>query len=150
MEDCAGEVEILHSLSKANIEQHSPVALLLKSCFCIQQYRKHVQGTLVRSDMFSECSSVTRVTRSDWSIWHFGSIRNGTSGALIKKVQKTDPPKFGYFKGLGHSKVFGLLFYVSSCSFPCKLKLRFSQERVLKTSQELRMLSCVTINRQVT
>ena len=37
VEDGAGVVEILHRLSKANIEQHSPEPLLLKSCFTVQQ-----------------------------------------------------------------------------------------------------------------
>ena len=51
---------------------------------------------------------------------HFGNfwgIRNGTSGAQIKKVKKTDPPKCGHFKAiynfwvcLGHSKVFFCYF----------------------------------------
>ena len=42
VEDRAGEVEILHRLSKANIEQHSPEALLLKSCFTIQQGSRQI------------------------------------------------------------------------------------------------------------
>ena len=37
VEDGAGVVEILHRLSKANIQQHSPEPLLLKSSFTIQQ-----------------------------------------------------------------------------------------------------------------
>ena len=49
----------------------------------------------------------------------FGGIRNGTSSARIKKVQKTDPPKCGHFKaiwnfrsGFGNWKIFfGLLYY---------------------------------------
>ena len=70
----------------------------------------------------------------------FGGIRNGTSSARIKKVQKKDPPKCGHpYETLGQVLEIGKYFWATllflmffPCIFPCKLTLRFSQERVLK------------------